>query len=53
MMSYLPEHITKKAFEEYGETLEGAAEAIWQYNKGIIDATYDLIPGSKTADSHV
>ena len=47
MMSYLPEHITKKAFEEYGETLEGAAEAIWQYNKGIIDATYDLIPAVK------
>lgn len=47
MMSYLTEHITKKAFEEYGETLEGAAEAIWQYNKGIIDATYDLIPAVK------
>lgn len=47
MMSYLPEHITKKVFEEYGETLEGAAEAIWQYNKGIIDATYDLIPAVK------
>ena len=36
-----------KIFEEYGETLEGAAEAIWQYNKGIIDATYDLIPAVK------
>lgn len=47
MMSYLPEYITKKAFEEYGETLEGAAEAIWQYNKGIIDTTYDLIPAVK------
>lgn len=47
MLSYVPEHIVKKAFEEYGETLEGAAEAIWQYNKGIIDATYDLIPAVK------
>lgn len=47
MMSYIPEHIVKKAFEEYGETLEGAAEAIWQYNKGIIDTTYDLIPAVK------
>ncbi len=47
MMSYVPEHIQKKAFAEYGETLEGAAEAIWQYNKGIIDATYDLIPAVK------
>ena len=32
---------------EYGETLEGAAEAIWQFNKAIIDATYDLIPAVK------
>ena len=47
MMSYSPEHITKKAFDEFGETLEGAAEAIWQYNKGIIDNTYDLIPAVK------
>ena len=37
----------KKAFEEYGETLEGAAEAIWQFNKEIVDKTYDLIPAVK------
>lgn len=47
MMKFVPEHIQKKAFEEYGETLEGAAEAIWQYNKGIVDAVYDLIPAVK------
>ena len=37
MLSYIPEHITKKAFEEKGATPEGAAEAVWQYNKAIID----------------
>ena len=37
----------KAAFEEYGETLEGAAEAIWQYNKAIVDSIYDLIPAVK------
>ena len=47
MLSYIPEHVLNQAFEEYGETLEGAAEAIWQYNKAIIDATYDLIPSVK------
>lgn len=47
MLGYVPEHLTKKVFEEYGETLEGAAEAIWQYNKGIVDAVYDLIPAVK------
>lgn len=47
MLSYIPEHITKKAFEEYGETLEAAGEAIWQYNKAIVDAIYDIIPAVK------
>ena len=47
MMKFIPEQITKAAFAEYGETLEGAAEAIWQYNKGIVDAIYDLVPAVK------
>ena len=47
MLSYVPEHVQKKAYEEYGETLEGAAEAIWQFNKEIVDKTYDLIPAVK------
>lgn len=47
MLSYVPSHIQQKAFAEYGETLEGAAEAIWQFNKEIIDKTYDLIPAVK------
>ncbi|MCD7885074.1 MAG: orotidine-5'-phosphate decarboxylase [Lachnospiraceae bacterium] len=47
MLSYIPESITKAAFAEYGETLEGAAEAIWQFNKKIVDAVYDLIPAVK------
>lgn len=47
MMNYIPDHIQKKAFAEYGETLEGAAEAIWQFNKEIVDDTCDLIPAVK------
>lgn len=47
MLNYIPEHIQKKAFSEYGETLEGAAEAVWQYNKEIVDAVYDLVPAVK------
>lgn len=47
MLDYVPEHIRGKAFEEYGETLEGAAEAIWQFNKEIVDHTFDLIPAVK------
>ena len=47
MLDYVPEFVKQKAYAEYGETLEGAAEAIWQFNKAIVDATYDLIPAVK------
>ena len=47
MLKYIPGHIKEKAYRELGETLEGAAEAIWQFNKEIIDNTFDLIPAVK------
>ena len=47
MMNYIPQQVKEKAFQEFGETLEGAAEAIWQYNKEIVDCTCDLIPAVK------
>ena len=47
MLKYIPEHILKKAYAEHGETLKGAAEAVFEFNKRIIDATYDLIPAVK------
>lgn len=47
MLQYIPEEVCKKAFSEFGETLEGAAEAIWQFNKEIVDNIYDLIPAVK------
>ena len=47
MLNYIPEHILKKSYNEFGETLEGAADAIWQFNKEIVDHTCDLIPSVK------
>ncbi len=47
MLSYVPQFIKDKAFKEFGETLEGASEAIFEYNKGIVDAIYDIIPAVK------
>lgn len=47
MMKFIPRQIQQAAYAQCGETLEGAAEAIWQYNKGIVDAIYDLIPAVK------
>ena len=46
-LKFIPEHILKEAYGEKGETLEGAADAILKFNKGIIDATCDLIPAVK------
>ena len=51
MLDYVPDQVKAKAFAECGETLEGAAEAIWQFNKEIVDKTYD--PGCEATDRHV
>lgn len=47
MLNYIPEYVKKNAFEEYGETLEGVAEAIWVYNRKLIDSFADLVPAVK------
>lgn len=47
MLGYVPKYILDKAVKEQGETLEAAGAAVWEYNKGIIDATCDLIPAVK------
>ena len=39
----LPECVTKK----YPKNLEGASKAIIEFNKNLIDATYDIIPAIK------
>lgn len=43
-LKLIPEHIKEKNFKEYGANLKGAAEAVLEYNKGLVDAIYDLIP---------
>ncbi len=46
-IEYVPEYIRKQAFEEHGVGLKGAAEAIWQFNVGLIDALCDIVPAVK------
>ena len=46
-MKFIPSDIKKEAFEEKGETLEGAAKAVWKFNKAVINAVYDLVPAVK------
>ncbi len=47
MLGFIPGQIIENAFAQYGETLEGAAEAVWQFNRGIVDAVCDLVPAVK------
>lgn len=46
-VGYVPQYIKEKAYKEYGKNLKGAAEAIWEFNKGLIDALYDVVPAVK------
>jgi len=46
-LEYIPKYIKDKAFKEYGTSLKGAAEAILEFNKRIIDAVYDIVPAVK------
>ncbi|MGI5958623.1 MAG: orotidine-5'-phosphate decarboxylase [Massiliimalia sp.] len=46
-LDYVPEFIRQKAFEKYGNTLKGAAKALLEFNKGLIDELYDIVPAIK------
>lgn len=46
-LKFVPPHLVKNAVDRNGETLEAAADAILEFNKAIVDATYDLIPAVK------
>ncbi len=46
-LDLMPKFLTDKAIKEKGETLEAAADAIWEFNKKIVDAVYELIPAVK------
>ena len=46
-LSYIPEHIRSASYEKYGKTLEGAADALLQFNKGLIDALCDIVHAVK------
>ena len=51
-IEYVPEHIRRAAFEEHGVGLKGAAEAIYQFNAGLIDALCDVVPAVKPQSAY-
>ena len=51
-IEYVPEHIRRAAFEEYGVGRRGAAEAVYQFNVGLIDALCDVVPAVKPQSAY-
>lgn len=51
-IEYVPEHIRKAAYAEYGVGLKGACEAIWKFNTGLIDALCDIVPAVKPQSAY-
>jgi orotidine-5'-phosphate decarboxylase len=46
-LDFIPEYIKESAFAKYGNTLEGASHAIFEFNAGLIDALCDIVPAVK------
>lgn len=44
---YIPSFIIEEKYEKYGHSLKAVAEAMYDFNKYIIDEIYDLIPAVK------
>lgn len=46
-LNYIPDYIKDEAFRLHGKTLEGAAAALFSFNKALIDSVSDIIPAVK------
>ena len=46
-VEYVPPYLLKEYTDKYGETLEAAAGAILEFDRGLIDALYDVVPAVK------
>ena len=46
-LDYVPEHIRAEKIAQYGQTRKAAAEAIYTFNCGLMDALCDIVPAVK------
>lgn len=46
-LDYVPASIKDRCFEKYGKNLEGAAAALLEFNKALIDSLCDIVPAVK------
>lgn len=51
-LEYIPEHIKDEAVKKFGKTQKAAGEALFIFNKGLIDSCFDLIPAVKPQSAY-
>lgn len=52
LLSYIPDFIKERAFQNHGKTLAAAGEAIWEFNRALIDALWDIVPAVKPQSAY-
>lgn len=51
-LAYVPAYIKEEKFNAYGKNLMGAASAVLEFNKILIDALYDIVPAVKPQSAY-
>ena len=51
-VEYVPPHILNKYIGQYGETLQAAAQAVLEFDCGLIDALADVVPAVKPQSAY-
>lgn len=47
MLNFVPKFLLQEATEKHGKTIDAVCDAIFEYNKTLIDSVYDLVPAVK------
>ena len=51
-LEFIPKHIVDEVMHEFGKTKKAAGEALFRFNKGLIDYCFDLIPAVKPQSAY-
>jgi len=51
-LSYLPRSLKQRALEQYGNTMQAAAQSLLWFNQAIIDAVHDIVPAVKPQSAY-
>jgi orotidine-5'-phosphate decarboxylase len=46
-LDLVPQFLKERSYHKHGQTLKGAAKAVYKFNKGLIDELYGVVPAVK------